>query len=305
MAGQSAQGSADIGDELMNGSSAKSESAPSRELARIEAEAFFYTVYEHLGYDFRHYSDASRNRRLMAFVDRYSLGTISQAQGRVLREPELLAALLSTMTVNVTEMFRDPTVFAALRAEVLPRLATYPRIRIWIAGCATGEEAYSVAILLDEAGLLERATIYATDIDTESLRVATSAIYPADAMVRATRNYQASGGQRPFSDWYVAKYDRCILRPHLRARLEFFSHNLATDSTPGEFNLIMCRNVFIYFEEMLQHRAEIVFRESLAPFGNLVIGPRESLSPRGAKLFTALDRRQGIYVTDRKQHVRP
>ncbi|GAA1677970.1 chemotaxis protein CheR [Mycolicibacterium murale] len=281
------------------------ESARARELTLIEAEAFFYTVFEYLGYDFRHYSDASRNRRLTAFVERYELGTISQAQGRVLREPALLAALLSSMTVNVTEMFRDPTVFAKLRTEVLPRLATFPRIRIWVAGCATGEEAYSVAILLDEAGLLERSTIYATDIDGDLLRVATSAIYPADAMVRATRNYQASGGQRPFSDWYVARYDRCILSPHLRSRLEFFSHNLATDSAFGEFNLIMCRNVFIYFEETLQRRAEVMFRDSLAPFGNLVIGPREGLTSHGATLFTPLDRRLGIFSTNQRQHARP
>lgn len=275
----------------------KPESVRARELTQIEADAFFYAVYEHLGYDFRHYSDASRNRRLAAFVQRHSFRTISEAQGQVLRDPDLLAALLAGMTVNVTEMFRDPKVFAKLREEVLPRLATYPRIRIWVAGCATGEEAYSIAILLAEEGLLERTTIYATDIDSDSLRVATTAIYPADAIVRATRNYQASGGQRPFSDWYVAKYDRCILSPELRSRLEFFSHNLATDSTFGEFNLIMCRNVFIYFEETLQRRVEGIFDESLAPFGNLVIGPREGLTGDGAKLFTPLDRRLGIYVT--------
>lgn len=275
----------------------KPESGRARELAQIEADAFFYAVYEHLGYDFRHYSDASRNRRLAAFVQRHSFRTISEAQGQVLRDPDLLAALLAGMTVNVTEMFRDPKVFAKLREEVLPRLATYPRIRIWVAGCATGEEAYSIAILLAEEGLLDRTTIYATDIDIDSLRVATTAIYPADAIVRATRNYQASGGQRPFSDWYVAKYDRCILSPELRSRLEFFSHNLATDSTFGEFNLIMCRNVFIYFEETLQRRVEGIFDESLAPFGNLVIGPREGLTGDGAKLFTPLDRRLGIYVT--------
>jgi chemotaxis protein methyltransferase CheR len=278
----------------------KSEAARSSELTPIEAEAFFYSVFEHLGYDFRHYSDASRNRRLESFVDRQSLGTISEAQGRVLREPALQAALLSAMTVNVTEMFRDPLVFAKIRTELLPRLATYPRIRIWIAGCATGEEAYSVAILLDEAGLLDRTTIYATDLDSESLRVATAAIYPADAMLRATRNYQASGGDRPFSDWYVAKYNRCILSPDLRSRLEFFSHNLATDSTFGEFHLIMCRNVFIYFEETLQGRVERVFRESLAPFGNLVIGPREGLTAEGLKLFTPVDRRLGIYVKSQR-----
>ncbi|CAN5355501.1 chemotaxis protein CheR [soil metagenome] len=281
----------------------KSESARSRELAEIEAEAFFYAVFEHLGYDFRHYSDASRNRRLMVFVDRHSFRTISEAQGQVLRDPALLAAFLSTMTVNVTEMFRDPLVFAKLRAEVIPRLATYPRIRIWIAGCATGEEAYSVAILLAEAGLLDRTTIYATDIDSESLRTATAAIYPADSIVRATRNYQASGGERPFSDWYVAKYDSCILSPELRSRLEFFSHNLATDSAFGEFNLIMCRNVFIYFEETLQRRVELVFRESISPFGNLVIGPREALTGEGAKLFSPLDRRLGIYVRSQNRHV--
>jgi len=280
-----------------------SESAQSRELTRIEAEAFFYTVFEHLGYDFRHYSDASRNRRLVAFVERYSLGTISEAQGQVLRNTKLLSAFLSAMTVNVTEMFRDPLVFMKIRSELLPRLATYPRIRVWVAGCATGEEAYSVAILLAEAGLLDRTTIYATDIDAESLKVATSAIYPAEAMITATRNYQASGGDRPFSDWYTAKYDRCILSPELRPRLEFFSHNLATDSAFGEFHLILCRNVFIYFEESLQRRAELVFRDSLAPFGNLVIGPREGLTGGGAKLFTPVDRKLGIYV--KNQHGRP
>ena len=280
----------------------KSESARSRELTEIEAEAFFYAVFEHLGYDFRHYSDASRNRRLMVFVDRHSFRTISEAQGQVLRDPALLATLLSTMTVNVTEMFRDPQVFAKIRSEVIPRLATYPRIRIWIAGCATGEEAYSVAILLAEAGLLDRTTIYATDIDSESLRIATAAIYPADAIVRATRNYQASGGEQPFSDWYVAKYDRCILSPELRSKIEFFSHNLATDSAFGEFNLIMCRNVFIYFEETLQRRVEHVFRDSVSPFGNLVIGPREALTGEGAKLFSPLDRRVGIYVRNQQRH---
>src|SRR6478735_4430025 len=170
---------------------AENDPARSKELSAIEAEAFFYAVFEFLGYDFRHYTDASRNRRLMAFVDRHALGTISKAQDRVLRDPSLLASFLSTMTVNVTEMFRDPAVFAKILTELLPRLATYPRIRVWIAGCATGEEAYSIAIMLDEAGLLDRATIYATDIDSESLRVAASAIYPADAMVGATRNYQA------------------------------------------------------------------------------------------------------------------
>lgn len=282
----------------------KSESAQARELARIEADAFFYTVFEHLGYDFRHYSDASRNRRLTRFVEDNSLGTISEAQGRVLRDAKLLSAFLSAMTVNVTEMFRDPLVFAKIRTELLPRLATYPRIRVWVAGCATGEEAYSLAILLAEADLLGRTTIYATDIDTESLRVATSAIYPADAMVTATRNYQASGGSRPFSNWYVAKYDRCILSPDLRPRIEFFSHNLATDSAFGEFHLILCRNVFIYFEESLQRRAEMLFWESLAPFGNLIIGPREGLTGASVKLFAPVDRKQGIYVKNQKQYVR-
>ncbi|CAN5249984.1 protein-glutamate O-methyltransferase CheR [soil metagenome] len=283
----------------------KEDSTRARELALIESDAFFYAVFEYLGYDFRHYSDASRNRRLAVFVDRHGLGTISAAQSQVLRDPELLADLLSVMTVNVTEMFRDPAVFAKIRTELIPRLATYPRIRIWVAGCATGEEAYSVAIMLDEAGLLDRTTIYATDIDGDSLKIATSAIYPAEAMVRATRNYQASGGQRPFSDWYIARYDRCILSPDLRSRLEFFSHNLATDSAFGEFNLILCRNVFIYFEDTLQARVERIFGDSLAPYGNLVIGPREGLTGDGAKLFEPVDRRLGIYVADPRRFARP
>lgn len=288
------------------------ESAQSRELARIEADALFYTVFEHFGYDFRDYSDASRNRRLTQFVQKHSLGTISEAQGRLLRDADLLTAFLSAMTVNVTEMFRDPPVFAKIRAELVPRLATYPRIRVWVAGCSSGEEAYSVAILLAEAGLLDRTTIYATDIDTESLRAGNSAIYPATAMVTATRNYQASGGRRPFSDWYVAKYDRCIMSPELRPHIEFFSHNLATDNVFGEFHLIMCRNVFIYFEETLQHRAEVLFWESLAHFGALVIGAREGLTTAGGELFTPLDRGQGLYAKNQSasgkgqpQHVRP
>jgi chemotaxis protein methyltransferase CheR len=280
------------------------KSVRSTELVAVEAEAFFYTVFEHLGYDFRHYSDASRNRRLVSFVERNALGTISEAQGRVLRDPDLLGAFLAAMTVNVTEMFRDPQVFTKIRADVLPRLATYPRIRIWVAGCATGEEAYSVAILLDEAGLLDRTTIFATDIDSASLHSAAAAIYPADAMAGATRNYQAAGGERPFSDWYVAKYERCILSPHLRSRIEFFSHNLATDSAFGEFHLVMCRNVFLYFEETLQHRAELLFSESLVPFGNLVIGPREGLTCSGKRVFSPLDRRLGIYVKNQGEHVR-
>ncbi len=282
-----------------------SESVASQDLPRIEADAFFYTLYEHLGYDFRHYSDASRNRRLVSFVQSHSLGTISEAQGRVLRDPQLLSAFLSAMTVNVTEMFRDPAVFAKIRTELVPRLATYPRVRIWVAGCATGEEAYSVAILLAEANLLDRTTIYATDIDTESLRTATSAIYPAETLIAATRNYQASGGRRPFSDWYTAKYDRCILSPELRPRVEFFSHNLATDNAFGEFQLILCRNVFIYFEESLQRRAELVFWESLVHFGHLVIGPREGLTAGSAKQFSPVDRKLGIYIKNEGRHARP
>lgn len=283
----------------------QSGSAEARSLTQIEAEAFFYTVFEHLGYDFRHYSDASRNRRLARFVDKYSLGTISAAQGRVLRDKTLLPDFLSAMTVNVTEMFRDPEVFRTIRTDVIPRLATYPRIRIWVAGCATGEEAYSMAILLAEAGLLDRATIFATDIDTESLKRATSAIYPADTMVGATRNYQASGGIHPFSDWYVAKYDRCILSPELRPRIEFFSHNLATDSAFGEFHLILCRNVFIYFEESLQRRAEQIFWDSLVHFGTLILGPREGLSAEGSAMFTPVDRKLGIYTRSQHRHDHP
>lgn len=276
-----------------------------RDVTQIEADAFFYTVFEHLGYDFRHYSDASRNRRLAHFVQNHSLGTISEAQGKVLRDAHLLSEFLSAMTVNVTEMFRDPEVFREIRDEVLPRLATYPRIRVWVAGCATGEEAYSLAILLAEAGLLDRTTIYATDIDAASLRLATNAIYPADRMIVATRNYQASGGTRPFSDWYVAKYDNCILSPELRPRIEFFSHNLATDGVFGEFNLILCRNVFIYFEDKLQQRAERIFWDSLAHFGNLIIGPRESITTENSRLFTPADRRRGVYVKREDQRVRP
>ncbi|MEJ7758822.1 MAG: protein-glutamate O-methyltransferase CheR [Gemmatimonadaceae bacterium] len=247
------------------------------ELERIEIELLLEGVYRQYGFDFRAYAYASIRRRLWKRIEAEGLATVSALQDRVLHEPQMMERLLLDLSINVTAMFRDPTFYRAFRQHVVPLLRTYPFIRIWHAGCATGEEVYSMAILLQEEGLYERCRLYATDINEVVLQKAKEGIFPVDRMQEYTENYIAAGGKKAFSDYYLAKYGGALFDPSLTKNVVFSLHNLVTDRSFSEFNVILCRNVMIYFDKALQGKVHRLFYESLAMFGILAVGNRESL----------------------------
>jgi chemotaxis protein methyltransferase CheR len=222
------------------------------ELEKIEIELLLEGVYRNYGFDFRSYAYASIRRRLWKRIEAEGLTTISALQARVLHEPQLMEKLLLDLSINVTAMFRDPSFYHAFRQHVVPLLRTYPFIRLWHAGCATGEEVYSMAILLQEEGLYERARIYATDINEVVLQRAKEGIFPLERMQEYTENYIAAGGKRAFSDYYHAKYGGALFDESLTKNVVFSLHNLVTDHSFAEFNVILCRNVLIYFDNTLQ-----------------------------------------------------
>jgi len=261
-------------------STASTASTPSKyntELEQIEIELLLEGIYQHYGFDFRSYAYASIRRRLWKRIEAEGLSTISALQDRVLHDSDLMERLLLDLSINVTAMFRDPGFYRMFRQLVVPTLRTYPFIRIWHAGCATGEEVYSMAILLEEEGLYERSRIYATDINEVVLQKAKSGIFPLDRMQEYTENYIAAGGKRSFSDYYTAKYDGALFAPNLTKNVVFSQHNLVTDRSFSEFNVILCRNVLIYFDKTLQARVLTLFYDSLAMFGVLALGSKESL----------------------------
>lgn len=247
------------------------------ELERIEIELLLEGIFRNYGFDFRSYAYASIRRRLWKRIDAEGLDTVSALQARVLHEPQLMEKLLLDLSINVTAMFRDPSFYRAFREHVIPILRTYPFIRIWHAGCATGEEVYSMAILLQEEGLYDRCRIYATDINEVVLQKAKEGIFPLDRMQEYTENYIAAGGKRAFSDYYLAKYGGALFGPALTKNVVFSLHNLVTDHSFAEFNVVLCRNVLIYFDKALQARVHALFYESLAKFGVLVLGSKESM----------------------------
>ena len=247
------------------------------ELEQIEIELLLEGIYRRYGFDFRAYAYASIRRRLWKRIEAEGLSTVSSLQERLLHEPAMMEKLLLDLSINVTAMFRDPNFYKAFREAVVPTLRTYPFIRIWHAGCATGEEVYSKAILLEEEGLYDRARIYATDINEVVLQKAKAGIFPLDRMQEYTENYIAAGGKRAFSDYYVAKYDGALFSPNLTRNVVFSQHNLVTDRSFSEFNAILCRNVLIYFDKSLQAKVHGLFYDSLAIFGVLALGSRESL----------------------------
>jgi chemotaxis protein methyltransferase CheR len=249
----------------------------SPDLEQIEIELLLEGIYRHYGFDFRSYAYASVRRRLWKRIEAEGLGTVSALQEKVLHEPEIMERLLLDLSINVTAMFRDPDFYVAFRRHVIPILRTYPFVRLWHAGCATGEEVYSMAILLTEEGLYERSRIYATDINEVVLKKAKEGIFPLDRMQEYTENYIAAGGTRAFSDYYVAKYDGALFSPALTKNVVFSQHNLVTDHSFSEFNVILCRNVLIYFDKSLQARVLQLFYESLPMFGILTLGSKESL----------------------------
>ena len=251
----------------------------------IEIDLLVEGIFRLYGFDFRKYARSSLRRRIRNILDMERVPTISALQDRILHDHEAFDRVLPRLSVNVSAMFRDPSFFLAFRHHVIPLLRTYPFVRIWQAGCSTGEEAYSVAILLEEEGLYDRCRIYATDINAVVLRTAKAGIYSLDAMQKYTQNYLRAGGRRAFSEYYTASYDNAMFHPALQRNILFTEHNLATDGTFNEFNVILCRNVMIYFNKELQTRVHELFYESLVPFGILGIGSHETLR------LTALEHR--------------
>jgi chemotaxis protein methyltransferase CheR len=249
----------------------------SDELEKLEIELLLEAIYRHYGYDFRDYAFSSIQRRIWYRIQTERLQTVSALTEQLLHNPLVMERLISDFSINVTEMFRDPTFFLAFREQVIPLLKDLPLIQIWHAGCATGEEAYSMAILLYEEGLAHKARIYATDMNEKSLEQAQKGEYPLVRMKDYTSNYVKSGGKLAFSEYYKASSDRVHFHPFLRERMIFAQHNLVTDSSINEFQVIICRNVMIYFNKELQDRVHQLFYESLSTKGFLGLGNREGL----------------------------
>ena len=246
-------------------------------LEDIEIQLLLEGVYRYYGYDFRNYAPSSLRRRIRNILRVEEATSISALQDRILHDSACMERFLLGLTVNVTSMFRDPSFFAALRNKVIPLLRTYPFIRIWHAGCSTGQEVYSMAILLYEEGLYHRSRIYATDTNELVLQQAKSGIYPLGFMQEYTQLYLKAGGKSSFSEYYTAAYENAIIRSYLKENIVFSQHNLATDSSFNEFNVILCRNVLIYFDQILQKRVHQLLYDSLGVFGILGLGRQESL----------------------------
>ncbi len=262
----------------------------------IEIRLLLEALYVRYHYDFRNYAMASVKRRLRQAREQLGYPTISAIQEKVLHDETMLPRLLGYLTVQVSEMFRDPSYFRAIRDKVVPHLKTYPSLKIWIAGCSGGEELYSFVILFREVGLEERTIFYATDINQDALRIAETGVYDLDRIQLFTQNHRASGGKSSLSDYYTTGYGRATFDRSLRDRVVFSDHSLVTDAVFGEMNLISCRNVMIYFDRPLQDRAVGLFKDSLARKGFLGIGAKESLRfSAHANAFTDVVREEKIY----------
>ncbi len=271
-------------------------------VAQIELDLLLEAIFRRHGHDFRSYARASVERRVAAFVASKGYARISDLTADVLHDEARFAELTQTLSITVTEMFRDPYVFAALREAVFPVLRSWPRCRVWHAGCATGEEVYSLAILLHEAGLYDRSTIYATDFNDAALGVARRGIYDAGRMRDYAQSYREAGGAKTLGDYYLANYGSVAMSGALKQNLTFASHNLALDGVFGEMHLIVCRNVLIYFDRELQDRVFSLFADSLVRGGYLCLGSKEDLQfSSAASRFELVDREARIYrrVADR------
>jgi chemotaxis protein methyltransferase CheR len=262
----------------VSGTGAEPDRRPFKpDLERIEIELLLEGIFRHYGFDFRSYAYASIRRRLWKRIQEEGLPTMSALQERVLHEPAMMEKLLLDLSINVTAMFRDPSFYITFRQHVVPLLRTYPFIRIWHAGCSTGEEVYSMAMLLREEGLYDRSRIYATDINEVVLQRAKAGIFPLERMQEYTDNYMRAGGKRSFSEYYTAKYGGALFDQSLTKNVVFSQHNLVTDRSFSEFNVVLCRNVLIYFDKTLQSKVHSLFYDSLAMFGVLVLGSKETL----------------------------
>lgn len=267
-----------------------------RDLEAIEIRLLTEGIYRHYGFDFRDYSMPSLKRRVWKRVYAEGLSTISSLQDRVLHDSECMERLLLDLSINTTAMFRDPTFYLTFRQKVVPLLRTYPFVRIWHAGCSTGEEVYSMSILLQEEGLYDRCRIYATDINEAVLARAKEGIFPLATMQENTSNYIAAGGTGTFSEYYTARYDYALFRPALRENVVFAPHNLVTDSSFNHFNVIFCRNVLIYFNNSLQERVQKLFLDSLEMFGILGLGKKETIRYSNVtEFYDEIDAEEKLY----------
>ncbi|MBI3598402.1 MAG: protein-glutamate O-methyltransferase CheR [Nitrospirae bacterium] len=262
----------------------------------VEMNLLTEAIYEQYGLDFRRYAVSSLWRRVTERMQQENLATISGLQEKILHDVSCMERLASDISINVTSLFRDPGFYGAFREKIVPLLKTYPFIRIWHAGCATGEEVYSLAILLKEENLLDRCLIYATDMNEPIIEKAKSGIFPLASMKEYTRNYLKAGGKGTLSDYYTAKYDSAIFNQSLVKNTVFSRHNLAMEWSFNEFNVILCRNVMIYFNSELQEKVHDLLAESLCRFGFLGIGNMESMAYCPHKTaFEAIDSHHKLY----------
>lgn len=247
------------------------------DVADSELDRLLDAVYRQYHYDFRRYASASMKRRVAAALGHFQCGTVAALEQRMRDDPGAFTELLRYLTVQVSDLFRDPGYFRAIRESVVPYLQTYPSLKVWVAGCAGGEEAYSLAILLHEEDLLERTQIYATDINPDSLRLAQDGVYAVDRFAKFSEAYLAAGGKASLSDYYTARYGSALFDRRLKKAILFSDHSLATDSVFAEVQLVSCRNVLIYFDRALQDRAIGLLRDSLVRRGFLGLGSKEAL----------------------------
>ena len=262
----------------------------------IEVDLLLEGIFRRYGYDFRSYARASLERRIRTHLSQEGMTRISELIPWMLHSEEHFSKLARWFSISVTEMFRDPPVFVRLRRDIMPLLKTFPFVKVWAAGCATGEEVYSLAVVFAETGMLPRSTIFGTDFNDESLRIARQGVYAADRIQDFTRNYQESGGTKSFADYYHARAYAATLAASLKKHITFANHNLATDQVFSEMHLILCRNVLIYFNRQLQDRALRLFADSLVHGGFLVLGSKESLQFSSvADQFEIVDTTARIY----------
>jgi chemotaxis protein methyltransferase CheR len=272
------------------------DTLPTEKIEDIEIRLLLEALYSRYHYDFRNYAMASVKRRLRQAREQLGFASISSLQESLLHDPAMLPRILGYLTVQVSEMFRDPTYFRAIREKVVPHLQTYPSLKVWIAGCSGGEELYSFVILFREEGLEERTLFYATDINQDALRAAESGIFGLDRMQLFTENHRKSGGKSSLSDYYQAAYGRASFDKSLRRKVVFSDHSLVTDAVFAEMHLISCRNVLIYFDRTAQDRALGLFKDSLARKGFLGLGSKESLRfSQHAESFADFLREEKIY----------
>lgn len=260
-----------------------SDSTPLSELEQIEINLLLEGLYQKYGYDFRHYVRASLGRRIIHRMRAERLPTITALLEKILHDPAYLERLLNDLSIRMTEMYRDPSFFAAFRSEVVPLLRDLPEIRIWHAGCATGEEVYSMAILIKEEGLANKTKIYATDMNEKALLAAQKGAFPLRKMQQYTKNYLKAGGKNSFSEYYTTDHQYAYFYPIMKDNLTFAQHNLVTDSSFNEFHVILCRNVMIYFDRDLQQKVHRLIYNSLADGGFVGLGSKESIlfKPKG------------------------